>query len=360
MDLYIRTNNSARLLMFLSTAVVLSLSVTPVKAFAGGKLQVIATLTDYADVAGFLGEDRVSVEALCDGDQDAHFVKPKPSYAVLMSEADIFVTTGLDLELWAPSLMDKAANARIREGQQGYVSIADGMDLLEIPAIRDRSQGGVHIYGNPHIHTSPLNMKQVAHNIAIGLIKNDVDNRSRYEERLKAYEDGIDRRLFGKELVALIGGDTLSRLAVSGNLVSFLKGRKYKGKPMLDMLGGWMRDALPFRGRRIVTYHKNWIYFTELFGLEVIGEVEPKPSIPPSPRDVESLIGRMRETGVKVILTANYFDENKVRKIADAVGAMPVIVPLSVGGTPDVDDYFKLVTHWIESLNEAFRNSPRK
>ncbi|NOZ00358.1 MAG: zinc ABC transporter substrate-binding protein [Deltaproteobacteria bacterium] len=323
---------------------------------AHAKIKVVTTLPDYAYVARFLGGDRVDVKAIVQGDQDAHFVRPKPSFAVWMNKADMFVTTGLDLELWVPTLMDKAGNGRIRQGQQGYVAAADGIPLLEIPAIKDRSQGGVHIYGNPHIQTSPLNMKQVAKNITIGLIKLDPENRARYEARLAEFGKKIDRRMFGKELVSLLGGDTLERLARSGNLVDFLKGRTYKGKPMLDTLGGWMKKALPLRGRRIVTYHKNWVYFTTLFGLDVIGEVEPKPAIPPSPLDVKRLISRMRNNNVKVILAANYFDENKIRKIADAVGGRPVIVPMSVGGIKGLDDYFSLVDYWIDGLNEAFSN----
>jgi len=320
----------------------------------GGKVNVVTTLPDYAFVASYLGGEYVSVRAICDGDQDAHFVRPKPSFAVWLSEADLFVTTGLDLELWAPSLIDKSGNAAIREGQIGYVAAADGLTLLEIPAVIDRSQGGVHVYGNPHIHTSPLNMKGVARNVAVGLVKVDPTHREHYEARLKAFEAEIDERLFGPDLVKLLGSATLTRLAQSGNLVPFLEKKLYKGQPMSELLGGWLGTARPLRGRKLVTYHKNWIYFTALFGLQVLGEVEPKPSIPPSPRDVERLIELMKEQGVRVVLAANYFDEHKVRKITAAVGGIPVIVPMSVGGEPGVKDYFQLVDLWLGRLLEAY------
>jgi len=319
-----------------------------------GHVQVITTLTDYADVARYVGGDRVEVKAICEGDQDAHFVRPKPSFAVWMSQADLFVTTGLDLELWVPSVMDKSGNARIREGQEGYVAAAAGVRMLEIPEIKDRSQGGVHIYGNPHVHTSPLNMKIVAKNIAIGLSKVDPAHAAAFEQRARTFATEIDRRMFGAKLVSLLGADTLSRLAESGKLLSFLKGKTYQGKPMTDQLDGWMKRALAFDGREIVTYHKNWIYFARLFGLKVVGEVEPKPSIPPSPKHVEDLIRLMKDKKIPLILAANYFDEDKVRSIASAVGAVPVIVPMYTGGVPEVRNYFQLVDHWLSRLEQGF------
>jgi zinc/manganese transport system substrate-binding protein len=320
-------------------------------------LKVVTTLTDFASIAKAVGGERVEVHAICAGDQDAHFVRPKPSFAVAMSEADLFVTTGLDLELWVPALMDKAGNANIREGQVGYVAAADGMVLMEIPTVKDRSQGGVHVYGNPHVHTSPLNMKHVALNVAVGLSKIDPAHAADYEARARAFNAELDERLFGKELIALIGSETLTRLARTGNLYSFLESRPYKGQPMLARLGGWLKTAAPIRGKTLVTYHKNWIYFTRLFGLKVLGEVEPKPAIPPSPRDVERLISMMRQHETGVVLAANYFDEDKVSMITEAVGGKPVIVPLSVDGAPGVTDYFALVDLWVNALVKAYADS---
>jgi len=157
--------------------------------------------------------------------------------------------------------------------------------------------------------------------------------------------------------VELMGGATLCRLAASDRLIPFLEKRKIKGTPGIDLLGGWMKEALPLRGKELVTYHKNWIYFTTLMGIEVVGEVEPKPAIPPSPKDVEHLINLMKRLKVPVILAANYFDETKIHRVSDAVGATPVIVPMDVGGAPGADDYFKLVDMWINGLLKAYGES---
>jgi ABC-type Zn uptake system ZnuABC Zn-binding protein ZnuA len=319
---------------------------------------VVTTLSTYAEIAREIGGNLIEAHYLCQGDEDPHFVRPKPSFSVLVSKADLFVTTGLDLELWAPTVIDSSRNPRIREGQKGYVAVYDGIHLLERPVTADRSQGGVHIYGNPHIYTSPLNGKVIATNIAIGLGKVDPVHKKAYKRGLDAFNNEVDRRLFGPELVGLVGAETLEKLAESGNLIRFLREQPYQGSPLIDRLGGWMKEALPLRGKKIVTYHKNWVYFTDLFGLDVVAEVEPKPSIPPSPRDVERLIQRMQAEGVRVILAANYYDENKVRNIAQRVGARAVIVPVSVYGAPGVDTYFDLLDCWIQGLKEAFTEAP--
>jgi len=119
---------------------------------------------------------------------------------------------------------------------------------------------------------------------------------------------------------------------------------------LTDKLGGWMKKMLPLRGAPIVVYHKNWSYFLELFGLEEAATVESKPGIPPSLKHVTNLVNMMRERNIRVILAANYFDQQKVRTIADRTGAKAVIVPLFVGGAPSVDDYYQLVDYWTDGV----------
>ena len=174
------------------------------------------------------------------------------------------------------------------------------------------------------------------------------------DANLKKFQDQIDNKTFGEELVKLMGGTLLTKLANNGQLIDFLEEKEYKGKKMIDYLGGWMKAALPFRDKKIVAYHKNWVYFQTLFGLDIIGYVEPKPGIPPSPKHVEELVQEMRKNKVKVVFAANYFDENKVRTICNKVGAEPVIVPMFVNGAPGTENVFKLIDLWINKLNEAF------
>ncbi len=327
--------------------------------FAAGKLNVVTTLSTYADIAQRIGGDKVTVKFIVPGNQDAHFVRPKPSYAVLLNKADLFVSTGLDLELWAPTLVDMSKNPNIRSGQPGYVAASAGIDLLEKPSVLSRSEGGLHIYGNPHITTGPLNFKNIAQNIAIGLKKIDPANAKYYEDNLKAFNNQLDEHLFGKKLVDLMGGRLLSKLARKNQLIDFLSSKSYKGKKLINSLGGWLQTGMRFRNREIVSYHKNWVYFQKLFDLKVVGFVENKPGIPPSPKHVEELVQHMRKKNVKVLLAANYFSATKVRDICAKVGAIPVIVPMGVEDNPQNNDVFKLVDTWVNGLSAAFEQADK-
>jgi len=163
-------SQSKALALLVSFLVLLSSAFTVLSA---GPVRVVSTLPDYASIAQYLGGELVGVESIAAGFQDAHFVSAKPSFARMMAEADLFLTTGLDLELWAPSLIDKSRNPRIREGASGYVSVSTGMPLLDIPKNPNRAGGDIHIYGNPHIHTEPLRGIVIAGNILVGLEKVD-------------------------------------------------------------------------------------------------------------------------------------------------------------------------------------------
>ncbi len=329
----------------------LALAVTGGPAAA---VDVVTTLPAYASIARHLVGELGEVESISRGDEDAHFVKPKPSFALMLRRADLFVTTGLDLELWAPVLVDKSGNRKIRQGGRGYVSASDGVPLLDVPEVADRSAGDVHLYGNPHIFTSPLNAKRIARNIADGLSRIDSANRSAYQRNLAAFERRIDAALYGERLVEVMGSDNLDPLARAGTLVSFLESQTYEGRPSIELLGGWLGEGLVFRGREIVTYHKNWIYFTDLFGLEVAGYVEPKPGIPPSARHVHELIQTIERDRIRVLLAANYFSRRQIDSIAERTGCTAVVVPLGPGGE-EATGYFDLVDLWVDSLVAAFR-----
>ncbi len=321
-------------------------------------LRVVTTLPDYAWAARRIAGDAARVDTIARGNQDAHFVRPRPSYSALLRSADLFVSTGLDLELWVPTLLDAAGNDKVLEGAPGYVAAATGVPLLDVPTTLSRSEGDVHIYGNPHIHTDPLNMVIIARNILAGLQKVDPERAVLYAEREKALEDDLCRRLFGDELVDLLGGETLARLARSGRLHAFLEAKEYpadSGHVLAEKLGGWMRAAAPLWGRSLIGYHKNWIYFANRFGLTLAGYIEPKPGIPPTPRHVEAIIDLIRSQGIEVVLSANYFDPSKPEAIAARTGAHAVIVPLSTGGAPGVETYPELIDIWIRSLVDAFK-----
>ncbi|MCP4661103.1 MAG: zinc ABC transporter substrate-binding protein [bacterium] len=312
-------------------------------------VQVVATLQDYAALAREVGGERVEVRAIVAGNSDPHFIKPKPSYALMLRDAELLIATGLDLELWLPVLLNKSGNRKIVEGASGFVAAAHGIELLQKPVSLSRTAGDVHIYGNPHIHTSPINAKIIARNIATGLCKVDPEGCPAYETNLRTFQETVSRRLYGDRLVELLGAPTLDALARKGELLSFLDQQE-----IADELGGWLREALPLRDRKLICYHKNWVYFATLFGLQVVDYVEPKPGIPPTARHVADLVRTIPAEDVKVLLSANYFERRKPQLIADRTGIQPVVVPLSVAGEEGVESYTELIELWITRLNKAF------
>jgi len=188
--------------------------------FRGGRdgesnrpIRVVTTLPDYAVLTRIIGGERVAVEYIVHGVQGPHHIRPKPSFITMVKQADLLIGTGLDLEMWLPTVVDKSGNRRVRSGEIGFVAVAEGIELAEKPTIISQSEGDVHVYGNPHITTSPINAIQVAKNICVGLVKNDPGNRVHYEQNFNSLKDQMQNRLFGEELVKLLGGDTLCTLA---------------------------------------------------------------------------------------------------------------------------------------------------
>jgi ABC-type Zn uptake system ZnuABC Zn-binding protein ZnuA len=342
-----------------TTALMLAVLAT-VPLAAADRLQVVTTMPDYAWLTEQIGGDRVDVRSIAAGNQDVHFIRPRPSYSALMRKADLFVTTGLDLELWVPTLLDTAGNRRILEGSPGYVAAWPGVPLQDIPTIASRTEGDVHLYGNPHIQTNPLNMINVSKNILDGLKRVDPDSATQFEANASALADRLYRRTFGDELVELLGGKTLANLSRNGRLREFLANREYprnSGRMLLERLGGWLKQAEPLQGRKIVGYHKNWIYLAELLELDIRGYIEPKPGIPPTPRHVEEIMNLIEKEEIEVILTASYFDPVKPTSIAKRTGARAVVVPMG-SGVDGIKGYDRLVQHWIDSLLEAFEAGP--
>lgn len=318
------------------------------------KIKVVTTFSDFASIVEEIGGDFVDVEYLSYGDQDPHFVPPKPSLALKLKDADLLISTGLDLEMWLTTLQDKSRNKKIMDGAIGFITVSPGIDILQKPesGSLSRTEGDVHVLGNPHIHTSPLNWITISENICIGLKRVDPVHSDLYENKQQLFVDKVDRALFGEPLVDLFGGEQLETLLRTGHLFEFLE-NEYEGERLLNKLDGWLKKAIPFRGMKVVAYHKNWAYFARDFGLNVIGYIESKPGIPPTPKHVETTIQLIKDSGVTVMLVASYFEKRQPTIIAQRTGIHALFLPLSVGAVPEVTDNFKLVDYWIREINRA-------
>ncbi|HEX7336411.1 MAG TPA: metal ABC transporter substrate-binding protein, partial [Gemmatimonadales bacterium] len=323
---------------------------------AAPPLRVVTSLTTYGAIAREILGDRGTVSSIAQGDEDPHFVQPKPSFVSLLRDADLFVTTGMDLELWVPALLDRAGNRKILEGGPGYVSAFKGIDLLEVPTSLSRSQGDIHVQGNPHIHTDPLNGIVIARNILEGLKRVSPGNAAAFEEREKDFEKRVLEATMGKTLVDVLTPATAYQLLKGGKLYDFLGKQKYQGKPLMDRLGGWLKQGEVFRGKEMACYHKEWAYFSRRFDVNCITYIEAKPGIPPTPRHVQEVIALMKQRKTPVLFASNYFDRKQIQQVAQRTGARAVIVPENTQGAPGVDTYFDLVNTWVGSLAAAFKD----
>jgi ABC-type Zn uptake system ZnuABC Zn-binding protein ZnuA len=334
------------------------LAVTTAAAAQQRPVRIVTSLPTYAAIAREVGGDRATVTAIAEGDEEPHFVQPKPSFLPLLAQADLFVTTGLDLELWVPALLDKAGNPRIVEGAPGYVAAARGITLLEVPVNTSRAEGDIHVYGNPHIYTDPINAIRVARNVLAGLARVAPADTAYFGQRERAWERRVLEQLYGEELVRLLTPATLLELAEARTEWAFLQSTPYEGAPLASRLGGWLKAGLAFRGREMICYHREWAYFSARFGLPCVEYVEPKPGIPPSPRHVQRVIELIRTRHIPAVFSPNYYDANQVRRIAQRTGASAVIVPAQTDGAPGVDRYGQLVTTWVAQLARVYQAAP--
>ncbi len=310
------------------------------------KVSVVTTLPDYGVITRAIGGDNVSVFSIVQISEDDHHVRPKPSFVTKVKNADLFVTTGLDLELWVPALLNRASNPKVRSGQIGYVSASDGIPLIEKPKNLSHSEGGLHVYGNPHITTSPINMIYVAKNIAIGLAKVDPSKKDFYKSQYKKFKKEMINKIFGSEIPKLLGDDLVIKMAEKSTLIDFLK-----KKGLLDKLGGWFKTALPLYGSKIVTYHKSWGYLQKLLNLQLIETIEVKPGVPPTPKHVFNVVKKIKEHKINYIIGASYFPEYKMKNVAEKTGVKLIVLDLNAKfSNNEIMDKFN---NWIKKIKEA-------
>jgi zinc/manganese transport system substrate-binding protein len=324
-------------------------AIAPVTGLAAPKkVQVVTTLGVLAGIAREVGGDRVTATSLAKPNQDPHTLVAKPTYKVLAKNADLFVELGLGLDIWGSAVTDASGNPNIQTGQKGRVIATEGITTRELPATLSKAWGDIHPYGNPHVWLDPVNIKQVAANIAAGLTLVDPDGKDAYAANLKALDTRIDDALYGHALVEEYGASKLERLSRRNELIDYLK-----SKHTYDKLGGWLKKAEPLRGLKIITYHKTWVYFCERFGLEIRGEIEEKPGIPPSQDYLAQLIQKVKSEQIKVIFIDTIYPTKDGEFIAAKTGARIVASPIDLGGAPGTDDYVSLINTLLDRILAA-------
>jgi len=288
----------------------------PRSADSAEKLKVITSTTDLAALAQEIGGDRVEVQSIARGYQDPHFVEAKPSFLLQLRRADLLVVVGLQLEIgWLPPLVTRCGNPKIQPGAPGYFDSSQFAQILEIPTVQvTRAMGDVHPLGNPHYWLDPQNGLRIGQGIAQKLSEMSPGDAVYFAERLRSFQQRI-----------------------------------------ADAEKRWDEQMKPYRGRKVVTYHRSWPNLATRFGLNVMDYVEPRAGIPPSPAHLVQLIGMMKRENVKVILVEPYFDLKTPNSVAAQTGAQVVVLLPSVGGEKEVTDYFKLFDYDVNLLVRAFQ-----
>jgi zinc/manganese transport system substrate-binding protein len=322
------------------------------------KVRVVCTLPTLKALTEEIGGDRVDVIALAKGDQDPHFVTPTPVLMRKTREADLFIENGFSLELWAEEVASGSGNTKIFRGTPGRIIASAGIAALEVPSVLTRELGDIHPQGNPHVWLDPLLAKVEAGNICEALKSTDSEGASYYEQRKNDFFTRIDEALFGPELVKLIGSQKLTRLAWSGQLRSFLESNRFGGQPLSSKMGGWLKQAESLKGIKAYEFHKVWVYFARVFGLDLVGTIEERPGIPPGPQHVRQVTEKIKADKIPLILVDNFYDPSLPRNIARQTGAVMVLLPNQVEGEPGIKTYFELINRLMSDITGALKKNP--
>ncbi len=319
-----------------------------------GKLDVITTTSDLASIARSVAGEHADVRSIGTGQEDPHFLQAKPSFILMARDADLWIRVGMDLEVgWEPPVLEGARNPNILGGRQGNLDASENVLKLEVPAMRvTRAMGDVHPGGNPHYWLDPYNGRLIAVAVADRLSGLSPEYAADFRRNRDKFLEELDRRMFGKVLVDEVGGDRLWSLEIRGELEEHLKKHGLE-----DRIGGWWGRLRPFRGGKIVTHHKSWIYFTNRFGLQAAAELEPKPGIPPSPSHLASVVDLMTAEDIKVILMEPFHSRKAADFVASKTGAHVVVCAGMVGGQPEATDYLALIDMVVEKLKVPLQKS---
>jgi len=291
--------------------VILGVALALAAAAAHAKLTVVTTTADLGALARTVGGAHVEVTSLTRGTQDAHFVEAKPSMIRQLARADLFMVVGADLEIgWLQPLLETARNARVQPGTPGYLDLSTTVELLHKPTGPvSRAQGDVHARGNPHYWLDPRNGVRLAEAIARRLSELDPAHADAF---------GANRAAFERQLS--------------------------------ERLTQWQSQLTPLKGKPVLAYHKSFVYLAHAFGFDIVGEVEPKPGIPPNAAHLQQLIRQIRVQKVGLLIMEPYYERRSADYLREQTGIPVAIVPNSVGGAPGTDDYLGLFDVIVRTL----------
>jgi zinc/manganese transport system substrate-binding protein len=284
---------------------------------ADSKIKVVATIPDLADMARHIGGDLVDVSSIATGVENIHAVPMKPSFATLLNRADVLLLLGLEAEhAFLPALLDAAKNPKILRDGPRYIDCSVAVNVLEVPTRLDRALGDQHPMGNPHYNLDPVSMKEAARAIAEGLSRNYPEHETVFKKNLDAYLAELDKNI-----------------------------------------ARWEKEAVPLKGKKLVSYHPDLIYFADRFGMQAFGTIELRAGIPPTPGHIEELEEAMRKNKVDLVVRELHYPAGLAETVAHATGAKLVELPAFVGGVPEAKDYISFIDYNLHTMLKAVQAS---
>ncbi|MBN8551224.1 MAG: zinc ABC transporter substrate-binding protein [Deltaproteobacteria bacterium] len=285
-------------------------------AFAN-ELRVVTSLPSFASIAKSIGGDLVSVTSVAPPQFNPHFIEARPSDVLRLKRADLFIHGGLDLEAWRGPLVDAAARAEIRPGGLRALDLSQGIPLLNVPQQAvSRSQGDIHLFGNPHYWMSPDNGARIARSIADKLSEIDPANAPVYSQHLTQFLDQLNASI---EV--------------------------------------WKRETAALRGREVLGYHDEWIYLMNFLGLKMDRFVEPKPGIPPSPRQLSELEAYIRANHISALIQPTYYSKDAAESLNRSTGVQVLLLCQNVGELPECGDYISMLNYDVQQIATTLKGS---
>ena len=278
-------------------------------SFLFGKVRIVSSTTDIADIVKIIGGDHVTVTSIARGNQDPHYVEILPSYMLKVRKADIYFMVGMELDLWAQQIIDGSRNRKVM-----VVDCSVEINKMEVPTGQiDASMGDIHRFGNPHYWLDPENGKLIARMVAEKLINHDSKNAEQYQSNLTQFENDLN-----------------SAISI------------------------WTKRFSDLRNKNIIFYHNSWPYFSKRFGLITVGFLEPKPGITPSPSQLNQVINQIKENEIEVIASESYFSDRAPKFIESKTNVRTVKLAQSVGAIEGADSYINLFETNLLILAKAY------
>jgi zinc/manganese transport system substrate-binding protein len=277
---------------------------------AQAKTRIVVTYPYIAALVGEIAKDRVDVTTLAKGDEDPHFVVPRPSFIGKLRQADLLIINGASLEIgFVPPLIRQANNPKIMPGSEGLIDLSQAVELIEKPDSVSRSEGDIHPEGNPHFILDWHNVPGLARAVADALARTDRNGASAYQKSLDAF---------------------LARWKAQSD--------------------AWDKKAAPLKGKAIIQYHRLFNYFAVRTGMKIVGELEPKPGIPPTSRHLEELIGANTARAVYMVVTDPYHERKSPEGLAKKLSVPWAVLPQDVAAVPAAKDMFGLYDTLLTSV----------